>query len=177
MPQTRNNGAVVPVPSDPYNPPADMATMADSLDVVRRVNSAAEQAALTGLRAGNLMVRTDLSGQPLYKWSGTEWVPAAGRIRMAGLPAGSVPILQTNEVAVTIGSGSAGSIPFPEVFPTAIRSLIITDSTAGANGIVVKARMDLSTTGSGVFTAFNATDGTGVASGTTLYVNYIAGGY
>ncbi|CAN7465861.1 hypothetical protein LJR013_003187 [Pseudarthrobacter oxydans] len=177
MTQTRNNGAVVPVPSDPYNPPADMAVMADSLDIVRRVASPSELAALTGLRAGNLMVRTDLPNDPVFKWDGAEWKPVAGRILMAGLPAGAVPILQTNEVAVTIGVGSAGSIPFPEVFPTALRSLIVTDSTAGANGIVVKARMDLSTTGTGVFTAFNATDGTGVASGTTLYVNYIAGGY
>jgi hypothetical protein len=177
MPQTRNNGAVVPVPSDPYNPPADMATMADSLDVVRRVNSTAEQAALTGLRAGNLMVRTDLTGDPVFKWTGTEWIPVAPRVVMAGLPAGAVPIFQTGEVAVTIGSGSAGNIPFPEVFPTAIRSLTVTDSTAGANGIVVKARLDLSTLATGVFTAFNATDGTGIAAGTTLYVTFTTGGW
>lgn len=177
MTQVRNNGIEVPVPSDPYNPPADMAKMADTTDVVRRVNSASELAALTGLRAGNLMVRTDLPNQPAFKWNGTEWRPLAGRIVMAGLPAGSVPVIQSNEVGVTIGSGSAGSIPFPESFPTAIRSLIITDSTAGANGIVVKARMDLSTVSTGVFTAFNATDGTGVAAGTTLYVNFIATGY
>lgn len=177
MTQTRNNGAIVPVPSDPYNPPADMAAMADSLDVVRRVNSASELAALTGLRAGNLMVRTDLPNQPTYKWTGTEWRPVASRIVIAGVPVGSVPVIQSNEVSVTIGSGSAGSIPFPESFPTAIRSLVVSDSTAGANAITVKARMDLSTVSTGVFTAFNSADGTGIATGTTLYVTYIATGY
>lgn len=177
MTQVRNNGIEVPVPSDPYNPPADMAKMADTTDVVRRVNSTSELAALTGLRAGNLMVRTDLTGQPLYKWTGTEWRAAAPRIVMAGMPIGAVPMFQTGEVAVTIGAGSAGNIPFPESFPSTIRSLTVTDSTAGANGIVVKARLDLSTVSTGVFTAFNASDGSGIASGTTLYVTFTTGGW
>lgn len=177
MPQTRNNGGVVPVPSDPYNPPADWATQTDSLDVVRRVGSDSVQAALTGLRVGTVMCRYDKTGQPLFTWNGTQWISAAGRVVVPGLPAGSIPIMQMSEASVLIGAGSAGSISFPEAFPNGLRSLLVTDSTAGANAIVVKARMDLSNAGAGVFTAFNSADGTGIASGTTLYVNYIATGY
>ncbi|GAA1051412.1 hypothetical protein [Arthrobacter russicus] len=61
MPQTRPNKSTVPVNSDAYNLTGDMATMADSLNVVVPVASAAERDGLT--KKPNLLVsRTDLGG-------------------------------------------------------------------------------------------------------------------
>lgn len=58
MPQTRDNGITVPVNSDAYNLTTDLATMADSADVVTIVSGQTARNALT-IYEGRLAYRTD----------------------------------------------------------------------------------------------------------------------
>jgi hypothetical protein len=58
MPQTRDNGIVVPVNSDEYNLTADLSTMADSAKVVTVVSGSTARNALTKFE-GRLAYRTD----------------------------------------------------------------------------------------------------------------------
>ncbi|MDF9748620.1 hypothetical protein [Arthrobacter sp. ES3-54] len=58
MPQTRDNGIVVPINSDAYNLTTDLATMADSADVVTVVSGTSARNALTKYE-GRLVYRTD----------------------------------------------------------------------------------------------------------------------
>lgn len=73
MPQTRDNGTVVPVNSDPYNPTDDLADMADSLFVITPVSSDAQRDALLKF-VGRTVRRLDKSGS-LEFWDGTQWIP------------------------------------------------------------------------------------------------------
>jgi hypothetical protein len=72
MPQTRPNKTTVPINSDGYNLTADLATMADSLNLPIKVVSQTERDALTKSNGG-LVVRTDLAGAPLNRCDGTNW--------------------------------------------------------------------------------------------------------
>ena len=60
MPQTRDNGIVVPINSDAYNLTADLATMADTAKVVTIVSGQTARNALTKFE-GRLVYRTDKS--------------------------------------------------------------------------------------------------------------------
>jgi len=60
MPQTRDNGIVVPINSDAYNLTADLATMADTAKVVTVVSGQTARDALTKFE-GRLAYRTDKS--------------------------------------------------------------------------------------------------------------------
>lgn len=72
MPQTRATKITVPVNADAYNLAPDLATMADSANVVIPVASQAERDALTK-KNGLLVVRTDLFGLPIERCDGTNW--------------------------------------------------------------------------------------------------------
>lgn len=61
MPQTRQNKAVTPIPSDEYNLTQDLATFADSLNVPVVVNSSTERNALDPYE-GLTVIRLDLGG-------------------------------------------------------------------------------------------------------------------
>ena len=58
MPQTRDNGIVVPINSDAYNLTADLAKMADTANVVTVVSGTTARNALTKYE-GRLVYRTD----------------------------------------------------------------------------------------------------------------------
>lgn len=119
--------------------------------------------------------RMDLAGRPTETWDGAAWKSGDARVVVPGIT--GTPLIQASEVAVTIGASSVGIINFPEAFQNAVRVCTITDSTAAANGIVVKYRSDLSTKTQAKFTAFDNTTGNGIASGTVMYVNYVAFGF
>ena len=77
MPQTRPNKATTPINADAYNLTADLATMADSLNVIVRVASQSERDAYPAT-AGTSVVRTDLAGAPMQTFDGTGWNAQAG---------------------------------------------------------------------------------------------------
>jgi hypothetical protein len=77
MPQTRPNKATTPINADAYNLTADLATMADSLNVIIKVASQSERDALT-VTAGTSVARTDLAGAPLQTYDGTQWNQQGG---------------------------------------------------------------------------------------------------
>ena len=172
MPQTRNNGIEVPVPSDPYNPPADMAKMADTSDVVRRVGSQAEQNALTDLRVGTVICRTDLAGQPLLSWNGTTWLWASPDVN-AQQPVGQRGIIKGDEALAPTNEFSVGFIQFPTPFPNACRAITLTASTAALTAVIF--RIVNRNPGSVEFVAYDA-NGNGLPN-TGIYVNYVAVGY
>lgn len=173
MPQTRPNLIKVPVNSDAYNLTGDLTTMADSVNAIIPVANAAARDALTKF-VGLTVSRQDL-GMVLETWDGLAWQSTATHFNVPGVT--GLPIIYGSEVAVTIGTSSVGIINFPAPFPNTFRSVVITDSTGAANGIVVKFRSDLSTASYAKFTAFDNTTGNGIANGTVMYVNYIAMGY
>lgn len=81
MPQTRPNGGVVPVNSDPYNLTADMATQTDTLNVITPIPSSAAQTALEAsglLFPGYAMVRTDIASLPIFLWDGAAFEQKTG---------------------------------------------------------------------------------------------------
>lgn len=176
MPQTRNNGGVVPVPSDPYNPPADMAAMADSLDVVRRAPNQAAQNAITGKRLGTAMVRTDLSGQPMFTWTGADdssgaWVAVAPEIEFG--QGGNRGTIKGREVLVTTTEFSTGRVVFATPFRTACASCTLTNSTGAVT--FVNFRITDRQPSYVEFVAYDKA-GNGLPS-SALYINYVAVGY
>ena len=176
MPQTRNNGGIVPVPSDPYNPPADMATLTDSLDVVRRADSQEAQNAITGKRKGTAMVRMDLPGQPMFTWSGTddsagEWRAVAPDLEFG--QGNARGIIKGREVLVTTTEFSTGRVVFETPFPVACKSITLTHGTAALT--VVNFRITDKQPSYVEFVAYNAS-GAGLPS-SAIYVNYVAVGY
>lgn len=72
MPQTRPNGAKVPINADAYNLAPDLATLGDSLNVVIPVANQAVRDALTPY-PGMCVSRLDLAGAPIQTYDGTSW--------------------------------------------------------------------------------------------------------
>lgn len=176
MTQIRNNGIEVPVPSTPYNPPADMAKMADTTDVLRRVDSQTAQNAITGKRRGTAMVRTDLTGQPIFTWTGEDdnnggWVGAAPEVH--AVPGNNRGIVKGDEVLATTNDFSVGFIQFSTPFPNACEAITLTASTASLTAVIF--RIVNRNPGSVEFVAYDAA-GNGLAN-TGIYVNYIAVGF
>lgn len=173
------NKGKAPAGASGWNLTPDVRAGLESMNVVVPVANQSERDGLTpplGKYIGMSVTRADLGGI-IEVWNGSDWLSPANRFNVPGVPSNQIPLIQSGEVSAVIGAGSAGAITFPQPFPTALRSLLLTDATAGANGIVVKTRMDLSSTTTGKFTAFNATDGTGVSTGSTLYLHFVAFGY
>lgn len=171
MTQTRNNGIVTVVPSDPYNPPADLAAMADSADVVRRCANQAAVNALTGLRVGSVMCRTDLGGQPLFTWNGTVWIAATAKVDIG--QGEQRPILKGTEALVNTNEFSVGFLVFAEPFPNICTAVTMTHSTGSLTGVTF--RVITRNANSVEFVAYKS-DGTGLGAA-GLYINYIAVGY
>jgi hypothetical protein len=127
MPQTRQNGAVVPINSDEYNLTADLATLADSLDVNVVVANLAARNALTPYE-GMVVLRLDLNGltqtyvngawrtnyaAPYRQWFAiaTFSVGGVGDTLDVNLPAGLftvAPLVQLTKQS----AGGAGYIPY-----------------------------------------------------------------
>lgn len=87
MPQTRPNGAIVPVGSDPYSLPSDMAIFADSLNLLIKVDSKAERDALVEPYEGMTVIRLDLNGE-LNSYVGGAWRERKARAQV-GYASGS----------------------------------------------------------------------------------------
>ena len=116
MPQTRQNGGIVPVGSDPYALTQDLATLADSLNVDIIVSTLEERNALTP-HEGMRVVRLDLSGiTETYingAWSGSgatniatfgaSWTPLTGGHAPRVYRSGGIVFLVGG---VTIGAGA-----------------------------------------------------------------------
>lgn len=84
MPQTRVNKAVTPVNSDAYNLTADLATLADSLNVPIPVATQAERDALVSPTAGKTAVaRADLGGL-VEVWNGSYWTRGVQHAEFTG---------------------------------------------------------------------------------------------
>lgn len=77
MPQIRANKITTPLPSDAYSLTPDIATLADSANVVIRVSSQAERDALTKV-AGLCVTRSDLNGL-IEVCDGTNWLSSVKR--------------------------------------------------------------------------------------------------
>lgn len=72
MPQTLQNGVVVPINPDAYNLAGDLATMGNKSNVVIPVANQAARDALT-LAPGLTVTRLDLPGAPIQTYDGTTW--------------------------------------------------------------------------------------------------------
>lgn len=172
--------ATIPVGSDGWNPVVHIKQVSETTRSIIPVADATERGNLASTFPGGtlpiptIISRADL-GYRFERWDGAVWKPVDSHVVSPGIS--GLPIIQASEVAVTIGASSVGIINFPQAFPNAVRVCTITDSTAAANGIVVKYRSDLSSKTQAKFTAFDNTTGNGIANGIVMYVNYIAIGY
>lgn len=143
MPQTRPNKMTAPVNADAYNLTADLATMADSSNVVIPVASQAERDALTK-KAGMVVIRTDLPGAPLERCDGTTWwntQHSEWTFSATGIPTGSV--WGTNTLTLdTANSTDTGFISCPGADQLTIRD-------AGIYAIHLVGQWGTGTTGRG----------------------------
>lgn len=89
MPQTRQNGAVVPIGSDPYALTQDLAALADSLNVETIVTNQAHRDRLTP-HEGMRVVRLDLNGITETYING-DWV-GSGATNVVTFGSGWTPI-------------------------------------------------------------------------------------
>lgn len=77
MTQTRPNGAKVFTNGDMYNLAPDVAELADSLNVLAPVATVAARDAIKKF-VGLAIIRTDLTGLPIFIWDGAAWSQATG---------------------------------------------------------------------------------------------------
>ncbi|WP_104087033.1 hypothetical protein [Arthrobacter sp. GMC3] len=161
------NGIVVPVPSDAFQPTKQLKGMADTTNVPIPVYTQAERDALTK-RPGLPAILMYLPGNPVAIWDGTAWtIQPMIQIGQGAAP----PIFKSLEVAVTLDAYSVGYIVFPEAFPTKLVStaLMRMHTTAGPVSFNVVAD---GTSRTGIKFVVN-----GVPSGTLLYIQYQCWGY
>jgi hypothetical protein len=81
MSQTRPNGVVVITNSDDYDLATDLATMADTANVLAPVADGAAQTALEAsglLFPGYAIVRTDIASLPIFLWDGSSFEQKTG---------------------------------------------------------------------------------------------------
>lgn len=96
MPQTLDNGIILPINSDAYNLSTDLATAGNSTNTVTVVTSQAAQDALTKY-TGRVCIRTDLGGVQYY-WNGTAWQLLTNR------QLGSVSNAGNNVVGISVNN-------------------------------------------------------------------------
>lgn len=140
MPQTRANKVTVPTNSDAWNLTGDLATMADSSNLVIPVASQTERDALTKA-AGLTVSRTDLPGAPLQTCDGTGWsilngLPILTNTPHTGSGTGLLGNLQTGAARAYIQSGSNtvtpdvngyASIVMPTTYPNGVIAQLVTN--------------------------------------------------
>lgn len=174
MSQVRANKIQVPTNSDAWtNLTTDLATMADSANVVIRVASQAERDALTKV-AGLTVVRTDLPGDPIQTCDGTNWstqqVPkvwANGNVHagsasslLSNLQSGAVvPIIQAGSVTITPDANGYSNFNFPQPFPNGLIAAVATNGDNNATGKQYMVNL-----------------GSAASNATTLYFNINANG-
>lgn len=194
MPTTRWNKGKVPVNADAYSLTSDLATEADTLNVVVPVASQTERDGLTppspGKYAGMVVSRTDLPGAALQTYDGTNWatqqVPKvwattarAGSASglLAGLQGGSfIPIFQTGTAIATTDSIGNMTVTFPQAFPNGVLAVIPVN---GDNTAFTGAAAYYFTLGGVTLTTFTANmNANGTSAVTrTVRIDYIAIGW
>jgi hypothetical protein len=173
VPQIRANKIQVPTNPDAFtNLNNDLATMADTANVVIRVASQTERDGLTKV-AGLCVVRTDLPGDPIQTCDGTNWstqqVPkvwaSAPRVGSASglltnLQSGAVvPIIQGGTVVVTTDVNGYGNFAFPQAFPNGLICWVgmnADDVATGTNVFITQGSAGVSLT-TAYFNAWKAT--------------------
>lgn len=144
MTQTRPNLAKVPTNSDEYNLTDDLATMADSLNVLIPVASQAARDALPK-KVGLTVIRLDLTGTPLETWDGSAW-SLAPRLDI-GAPTANRAITKAGYSSFATGQFGDFTWNFPVAFPTAMVSAILQEASPITNNdypVIIKVRMDQS---------------------------------
>lgn len=114
MPQTRDNGIVVPINSDEYNPTQAMADLADSANVATVVANAAARDALDTF-PGRLCFRLDTLRLEVY--TGSAWAHASAGAgtgpyaAAAGVSTFTMNGTATTTLAVTFPAGRFNTAP------------------------------------------------------------------
>lgn len=164
MPQTRPNGIIVPVNADAYNLTADMATEADSTNVVIPVPNQTARDALT-LHTGLTVTRNDVPGQPIEIYNGSSWDRIGPRAHAASQMVGSGMTAndyltgtkrswrQGGTVVATTDAAGNVAIAYPVAFANGVESAIVCNGDSNTGNLIMAI--------SGAFTQ----------NLTTLYVN------
>jgi hypothetical protein len=138
MSQVRWNKIQTPTNSDSFtNLTTDLATEADTANVVVKVSSLAEANALappSGKYAGMVVSRTDLPGAPVTPYDGANWstqqvpkfwannphVGSASNL-LTNLQSGAiVPIFQGGTIVCTTDANGYSNFTFPQAFPNGL---------------------------------------------------------
>lgn len=144
MTQKRPNGAKVPTNSDEYNLTQDLATMADSLNVLVAVANQDARDALPKT-VGLAVIRLDQTGLPIEIWDGSAW-SLSPRLDI-GEPAGKRAITKAGFTAFTTGIYGDFTWQFPTAFPNYLVSAMMQEASPITNndyGVVIKVRIDQS---------------------------------
>lgn len=151
MPQTRQNGGVVPVGSDPYALTQDLAALADSLNVDIIVSTLTERNALTP-HEGMRVIRLDLNGITETYING-EWT-GSGATNIATFGTGWTPLTSSHTPRVY----RSGGIVF-------LVGGVVQESTGNVSNILtIPTQFRPSTTGT-MFVGSGVTNGGGATNG------------
>lgn len=167
MPQTLPNGIITPINSDAYNHTADMATMGNSANVVRKVPNQTARDALTAVD-GDVLLRQD-TGAIEAKLSGT-WTPVTQTTGASPyrIHCGVVTISLTSAVA-----GNTVSVTFPQAFDVApiVTTSIATTVGSGASKLISH---HTSVTTTGFSCQLQTSDNSAVGAAYSIPVTWIA---
>jgi hypothetical protein len=192
MSQVRSNGIQVPTNPDAFpNLTADLATMADTSNVVVKVNGATAQNALTKV-AGLITTRTDLPGSPIQECDGTSFaqqqkpkvwannvlVGSASSL-LTNLQGGAtIPIIQGGTTVGTTDANGNFGIIFPQAFPNGLITAVAYSGDSGVGNYIFSATASgvASPNLSAFYVNVKNTSGSNIGS-TTVRFNWIAIGF
>ncbi|MGO4583650.1 hypothetical protein AB4Z38_07145 [Arthrobacter sp. 2RAF6] len=189
MPQTRPNVIQVPVNADGYNLTADLATMADSANVVIPVPNQTARDALT-LHTGLTVTRNDVPGQPIEIYNGSSWdrigprAHANSQIVGSGMTANDY-LTGTKRLwtqgGTTVGTTDAAgnvAVSFPVAFPNGLESAVVCNGDSTTGNLLMSVSGSLTSTLSTLFVNVRiANTGAFPATSSAVRINWSARGW
>lgn len=189
MPQTRPNVIKVPVNSDGYNLTADLATMADSANVVIPVPNAAARDALTPY-VGMAVTRQDVPGQPIEIYNGSSWDRVGPRAhantQMVGSGMATNDYLTGTKRSWRQGGTSTGNtdaagnvaISFPVPFPNGVETATVCNGDSNTGNLIMAISGSLATSLSVLNVNVRiANTGAFPATSSAVRINWVAWGW
>lgn len=173
MPQTRQNGIKVPINADTYNPTGDLATMADSANVVVICANQTARDALT-LFEGLTVMRTDLNGV-IQVYSSGAWRQPISSDFGNGLNA---TYIKSGTVALNTDANGYAGYTFPTAFPSTMTGCVITEASTHTTFGAVIVKYDFDTSSKTGFKCYlYAANGAAIVNATGVRLSYLATGY
>jgi hypothetical protein len=188
MPQTRPNGIIVPVNADAFNLTADMATEADSTNVVIPVPNQTARDALTP-HPGMPVTRADVPGQPIEIWNGSSYDRVGPRHHAntqqvgSGMAANDYftgtkrPWLQSGTTVVTTDASGNAGIAYPVAFSGGVVSAVVCNGDSNTGNLTMSLAGAFTQTLSTLYVNVKVANTGAVVASSSVRINWIATGW